>query len=174
MLIVFSGLPGVGKTTIAKALAARRSAAYVRVDAIEHALGQWSGQDIGNAGYVVAFAIAASNLKLGNCVVADSVNPVAESRHGWRDVARGVEGARILEVEVICSDKAEHRRRVEARRPDIAGFTLPDWAAVSAHEYVARSEPRLVIDTARLSADAAVATIESQLAAMAYPPRDRG
>jgi predicted kinase len=174
MLIVFSGLPGVGKTTIAKALAARRAATYVRVDAIEHALRQWSGQDIGNAGYLVAFAVAASNLKLGNCVVADSVNPVPESRHGWRDVARDIDGARILEVEVICSDKAEHRRRVEARRPDIDGFTLPDWESVASHDYAAWSEPRLVIDTARLSADAAVATIESQLAAMADPPRDRG
>lgn len=38
MLIVLSGLPGTGKTTIGKALAAKRSAAYVRVDEIEHAL----------------------------------------------------------------------------------------------------------------------------------------
>lgn len=38
MLVVLSGLPGAGKTTIGKALAAKRPAAYVRVDEIEHAL----------------------------------------------------------------------------------------------------------------------------------------
>ena len=37
MLIVFSGLPGTGKTTIAKALAAATAAVYLRVDTIEHA-----------------------------------------------------------------------------------------------------------------------------------------
>ena len=45
MLIVLSGLPGTGKTTIGKALAAKRSAAYVRVDEIEHALKQHFGFD---------------------------------------------------------------------------------------------------------------------------------
>jgi predicted kinase len=38
MLIILGGLPGTGKTTIGKALAVRRSATYVRGDAIEHTL----------------------------------------------------------------------------------------------------------------------------------------
>lgn len=168
MLIVLSGLPGTGKTTIGKALAAKRSAAYVRVDEIEHALKQHSGfdQEIGPAGYAVAFAIASSNLKLGNLVVADSVNPVPESRQGWRDVVRAIDGALLLEVEVICSDENEHRHRVEGRAPDIDGFTLPTWSSVTSHVYVPWTEPRLILDTALLSALDAVSTIEKQLEAM--------
>lgn len=56
MLIIFSGLPGTGKTTIAKALAVRRGVAYVRVDEIENAIVQHSniGRDIGSVGYIVA------------------------------------------------------------------------------------------------------------------------
>jgi predicted kinase len=38
MLIVFSGLPGVGKTTIAQALARELRATYVRIDTIEDAI----------------------------------------------------------------------------------------------------------------------------------------
>ena len=139
ILIVLGGLPGVGKTTIARALASKSAAVLVRVDAIEHALKQQVGleHDIGAAGYSVAFAVAASNLLLGNMVVADCVNPVAESRNGWRAIARGLP---LLEVEIICSDAAEHRRRVTERVPDIAGFRSPSWPEVVSHHY--RTSPR--------------------------------
>lgn len=173
MLIVLSGLPGTGKTTIGKALAARRSAAYIRVDEIEHALKQSSGfqGEVGPAGYIVAFAIASSNLKLGNVVIADSVNPVPESREGWRKVVRAIEGANLLEVEIICSDKEEHKRRVEARTSDIDGFVLPAWSSITSHDYIPWTEPRLTVDTALLSASDAVLAIEEQLVAMAeYSP----
>lgn len=165
MLIVLSGLPGTGKTTIGKALVAKRSAVYVRVDEIEHALKQHSGsvRDIGTAGYIVAFAIASSNLKLGNTVVADSVNPVPESRQGWRSVAQSIAGARFVEIEIICSDLREHKRRVEERTPDIDGFYLPTWVSVTSHDYVPWTEPRLVVDTALLSPAEAVSVIERRL-----------
>ncbi|MDZ5697067.1 AAA family ATPase [Chelativorans sp. M5D2P16] len=167
MLIIVSGLPGTGKTTIGKALAAKRSATYIRVDEIEHTLvhNADTGCDIGPAGYLVAFAIASSNLKLGNLVIADSVNPVPESRQGWRDVAQKV-GVTFLEAEMICSDEDEHRRRVETRAADIAGFELPSWAAVKAREYVPWTTDRLVVDTALLSASDAVDAIEARLNAI--------
>lgn len=165
MLIVLSGLPGTGKTTIGKALAAKRSATYVRVDEIEHALQQHFGADqqIGAAGYVVAFAIASSNLKLGNLVVADCVNPVPESREGWRDVVRTIVGASFLEVEVICSDEDKHRHRVERRMPDIDGYRLPNWGSVKSREYVPWTDPRLTVDTAIFSVLDAVSMIERQI-----------
>jgi predicted kinase len=82
MLIVFGGLPGTGKTTLARALSKERQAVYLRVDTIEQALrssGMLAG-DVGPAGYLVAYALADSNLLLGRDVVADSVNPLAITR----------------------------------------------------------------------------------------------
>ncbi|CAN7259985.1 ATP-binding protein [Bosea sp. LjRoot90] len=167
MLIVFSGLPGSGKTTLARKLATRRSATYLRIDSIEHALRKaLPGNDIGAAGYAAALAIAGGNLSLGIAVVADCVNPVAESRDAWRDVARG-SAVPHLDIEVVCSDKAEHRRRVEQRRPDIAGFALPDWASVETHAYQPWTGDRLVVDTAVLSVEEALRLIEGRLASLA-------
>lgn len=161
MLVVIGGLPGTGKTTIARALAARRSSVYLRIDAIEQALRQ-SGAlagDIGPVGYLVANSLAAANLANGLTVVADCVNPVRESRRGWRTTA-ALARTRIVEIEIVCSDVLEHRRRVEMRQPDIVGHVLPTWKDVLAHDYSSWQEPHVVIDTANLTPDEAIAIAE--------------
>ncbi len=165
MLIVLSGLPGTGKTTIARALLARRAAAYVRIDVIEQALKASPDRagKVGPEGYVVGYALARSNLQLGQTVVADCVNPLDITREAWRAVA--VESASaILEIEVVCTDAAEHRRRVEQRVADIPGHIQPTWASVIAHDYAPWRAPRTVIDTAVTSADDAAALILGQAA----------
>ena len=165
MLIVFSGLPGSGKTTIARALAARLGAAHLRIDSIEQALvrsGEMPAAPI-VAGYAVAYAVAEDCLAGGATVIADSVNSVAVTRTAWRDVAR--RAARpALEVGVVCSDAAEHRRRIEARSADIEGHVLPDWQSVLDRPFEPWQDEVLVIDTARLTTDEAVDAIVARLA----------
>ncbi|WP_407314949.1 AAA family ATPase [Pseudomonas sp. nanlin1] len=164
MLIVFSGLPGSGKTTVARALAAQLGAAYLRIDSIEQALrnAQVLVGDVGRSGYDVANALALGNLQLGNRVVVDGVNPVAESREAWSAVAMAA-GVMLLNVELVCSDRAEHQRRVQGRVSDVPGLKPPTWASVVAHDYQAWAEQPLCIDTAALSADEAVQLICRQL-----------
>jgi predicted kinase len=79
MLIVLSGLPGVGKTTIARELACALAAVYLRIDSIEQALRQ-AGLAVKAEGYAVAHAVAADNLRAGQTVVADCVNPSRSRR----------------------------------------------------------------------------------------------
>ena len=149
-LIVFSGLPGTGKTTVSKALAARLGAVYLRIDTIEQAMKAAGAERIGPAGYAVANALAVANLRLGHSVVADCVNPVRASRLGWRDAA--VQAAvPLVDIYLICSDAAEHRRRVEARVADIPGHILPGWDAVMQHAFEARDGDYLLLDTAALA-----------------------
>ncbi|GLX12831.1 adenylyl-sulfate kinase [Pseudomonas straminea] len=160
MLIVFSGLPGTGKTTLAKALATQLEAVYLRIDSIEQALRN-SGtlrREVGSSGYQVANAMALDNLKMGRRVIADCVNPVAESRQAWADTAAKA-GCPLLNVQIICSDLDRHRQRVESRISDVPGLVLPDWRSVTAHEYESWTQAPLTVDTAQLSTDVALALL---------------
>jgi predicted kinase len=152
LLVVFSGLPGTGKTTISTALATRLSAVHLRIDTIEQAMKSAGAERIGPAGYTVACALAEANLRLGHSIVADCVNPVRESRLGWRKVAEGAP-ARLFDIHLVCSDTVEHRRRVEGRGTDIPGLVLPGWADVLARAYESWDDAHLVLDTAHHSPD---------------------
>ncbi len=152
-LVVFGGLPGTGKTTIARALAIRLGATYLRIDIIEQSIRSAGvlAAEVGPAGYFVANALAASNLANGLSVV--------ESRDGWRGTASRA-GAPLIEVEVVCSDRDEHRRRVEGRGTDIEGLVLPTWQSVLEREFAPWPEPHLLIDTASLTPEEAVALVK--------------
>jgi predicted kinase len=149
-LVVLAGLPGTGKTTLARRLAGSLGAAYLRVDAIETAVirsGLAVAGQIGVVGYVVAQEITSANLAVGLPVVVDAVNPVAESRQAWPAL---VAPGRLIFFETVIPDRAEHRRRVEARLPDMAGQKVPGWQEVEDRPYTPWNEdtdgPRQVID----------------------------
>lgn len=145
MLIVFSGLPGVGKTTVAGQVARTLAAVFLRIDSIEQAL-RHTGVEVSSHGYDVACALALDNLRQGRTVVADCVNPVPLTRHAWHAVGRAA-GVRTIDVEVVCSDPAEHRRRVEGRLADIPGHSLPTWEDVITREYVPWDSDQVLVDT---------------------------
>jgi predicted kinase len=164
MLIAFGGLPGTGKTTVAQTLACRLPAVYLRIDTLEQAfIASGDGHaDIGPAGYLAAYAVASDNLRLGLTVVADSVNSLHITRSAWRNVAFDA-GVQIFEIELICSDAAMHRQRVEGRKADIAGFRLPTWKSVLERQYEAWESVHLVVDTAKVSVEQAVEAIMQRL-----------
>ncbi len=147
-LYVFSGLPGTGKTALSQQLARRIKAVYLRIDTVEQALRDLCGIVVKGEGYGLAYRVAADNLRLGVSVVADSCNPVELTRGEWETVA-GETQIGCVNIEVICSDVAEHRQRVEARKSGVPGLVLPAWEAVLRREYDAWTRDRIVIDTAR-------------------------
>ena len=147
MLYIFSGLPATGKSTLALGLAQVKHAVYVRVDTIEQALREAGVAVEGASGYVVGYAVAADNLRLGLSVVADSVNPMKITRDAWRTVADQLQ-VPVIEIEVICSDLTLHRHRVESRVVNIPELKLPSWDQVVHREVEAWDRDHVVIDTA--------------------------
>jgi predicted kinase len=148
LLIIFGGLPGTGKTAIARELARQVGALYVRIDSIEQAIrdSEKVNQPLNDTGYRVAYAIAEDNLRLGRTVISDSVNPIQLTRDAWMAVAHRVQ-VRATEVEVLCSDPQQHRQRVETRAADIRGLRLPTWEEVMSREYEPWGRKHIVIDT---------------------------
>ena len=127
-----------------------RDCVYLRIDTIEQAIRNSPGkrQAVNEEGYRVAYAIAEDNLRIGRTVVSDSVNPVQETRDGWKEVAQRTNSL-FVEVEVVCSDTAIHRERVETRSVGIPGLRLPTWEEVVTREFQPWTRDRIVIDTAR-------------------------
>jgi predicted kinase len=173
MLIVLGGLPGVGKTTIARELARLIGAVHIRIDSIEQAVRE-SGVavvSLDDAGYRIGYAVAEDNLRLGRIVIADSVNPLAVTRDAWLEVARRAH-VTAAEVEVECSDGLEHRRRLEERPGGMPGLRGPTWQEVVSRDYRAWNREHIVIDTAGQTVERSVAMLRDALSVHPHEPRD--
>jgi predicted kinase len=148
-LVVISGLPGTGKSTLAAGLAARTGLPVFSVDPIESAILDARIErsfETGLAAYLVAIALADARLQLGQGAIIDAVNAVPWAKQRWQQLARR-RRARLNVIECVCSGEAVHRRRLRGRR---RGLTLrePTWAEVVQRttEWVPWTEPVLVVD----------------------------
>lgn len=153
-LYIFSGLPATGKTTLARLLASRTGALYLRIDTIEQGLRDLCSCKVQGEGYRLSYRIARDNLLVGCDVIADSCNPIRLTRSEWEDVATA-SAATFENIEVICSDEPTHRNRVEERDCTVPGLKLPSWTGIMNREYHQWDEPHHVIDTAHRSVDEA-------------------
>ena len=162
VLFILSGLPAAGKSTLAKLVAEEYHAVYLRVDTIEQGLRDLCNFDVQGEGYRLAYRIADDNLKLKHGVVADSCNPIMLTRREWREVATR-NNSRFIHIEIVCSDRDEHRKRVETRKSDVEGLTLPAWDEVENREYHSWETERIVINTARKSIEESFEELKDEI-----------
>ena len=85
-------------------------------------------------------------------VIVDSVNPVEITRDYWRKTAARL-AVELVEIEVVCSDKRQHRLRVESRVTDIPGLVLPTWKQVLDRYYEPWTTAQVVDTAGRLLED---------------------
>ena len=153
-VIIFSGLPGTGKSTLAE-----RVARTVRAPAFEGdwlmgglkpahpALGKLDRSDYLAAWFGLLRTLVTRQLMLDQSAVV--VDMVGDSQFSlWRDTAEHF-SARLSLIECVCSDEAVHRARIEGRVRGIPGWHEVGWDHV---ERMRAEVPPLTVD--RLIVDA--------------------
>ena len=132
LLVILSGLPGVGKSAVANELGRALHAPVISVDPIEAAIlrsGICQSPETGLAAYRVGATLAEHHLRLGLTVIADAANYLEVGRDLWRGAADAA-GAEWRAVEVICSDEELHRRRLSVRRRGLEPYPEPTWESI--------------------------------------------
>ncbi len=154
-LIVFSGLPGTGKSTLAEASGRALGWPVFTKDRLEAALWRSGimrdvGRGSGWAGYELLTVLAEQQLRLGQAAVLDSVASSGGLRRQWRLLA-AQSGAAFRVVECLCSDETLHRARLAGRQRGIPGWYELDWAEVERvrREYEPWTGERLLVDMVR-------------------------
>jgi predicted kinase len=149
VLIVMSGLPGTGKSTIADGIARARHVPVFSVDPIESAIiraGVEASFETGLAAYLVAQTLADQSLAAGLDALVDAVNSMDEARDMWRALAAKYRvDFRIIEC--VVSDDGVHRGRVASRQRGLA-LAEPGWDDVERRraEWTTWPEPHLTLD----------------------------
>ncbi|QEO56941.1 AAA family ATPase [Francisella marina] len=145
-IYIFSGLPGVGKTTLAKQLTqALTNVAYFRVDTVEYYLKKAYSQELNKQGYEIVYYQAKENLELGKSVIIDCCNPILESRELWNSLSE-INDTKVINIEIICSDIQAHQNRIETRYKSNPN-KYPTWQDVVNRDYQSWKEDIIRIDT---------------------------
>ena len=134
-LIMFSGLAGTGKSTLANALARELKVPIISFDYfIDYALprhvltepGNWTNQDV----FAMMNKLAAQQLSLGVSVILDAVYFSQASRDVARAIAEG-HHAPLRVIHTFCSDKEIWRERVLKRAENSSPNETPaQWESI--------------------------------------------
>lgn len=134
-LIIFSGLPGTGKSTMAEMIGKDLAIPVFAKDWLEATLVR-SGlkpvtedKSLGSAGYELLTTLAERQLMLGQSVILDSVAGSQTIRGTWRQLSEQYE-ADWRVVECICSDETLQRARLKDRKRHIPGWHELEWSEV--------------------------------------------
>jgi len=136
-LILFSGLAGTGKTTLANAIARELVIPVISFDYfINYALprhvmtdpGNWTNQDV----FEMMNKLAEQQLALGVSVILDAVYFSQEARDSVRAIAEK-HSARFRVIHTVCSDEHVWRERVLKRAEDsVPDETPAQWDSIMA------------------------------------------
>jgi predicted kinase len=152
-LIIFSGLPGTGKSTLAEAVGKALEIPVFAKDWLEAALLR-SGlkptsadKSLGYAGYELLTVLAKRQLMLGQSVILDSVAASRTIRDTWLSLTEQY-NADYRVIECICSNESLHRSRLKQRQLNIPGWHELEWSEVERVKqyYFLWEEERLTLD----------------------------
>jgi len=128
--ILFSGLPGSGKTTLARQLAIRLQIPLFSKDTIDRILrddGLVEGSSL--TGYHLLMDLAEQQLSFHISTILDAVFPMQGFRERVASIAQKHD-AKLLVIHTYCSDDAVYRQRLTSRVVYHQGWTAKGWEEV--------------------------------------------
>jgi predicted kinase len=129
-LVLFSGLPGTGKTALARRVARHLHIPLLAKDRIQSVLRVRGLADRTTPdGYHLMFDLADEQLSLGVSVVLDAVFPMEGFRSAACDIARR-NNADFCPIYCYCSDQSVWRERMKGREQYVPNWTPVGWEAV--------------------------------------------
>lgn len=151
--IVFTGLPGTGKSTLAEAVGKQLSIPVFAKDWLEATLvrGELVASNpekpLGSAGYQLLTILAERQLMLGQSVILDSVASTQSIRAEWMELSERYQ-AEWRVIECICSNESFHRSLLEKRERRIPGWHELAWSDVEKvkKSYLPWTAERLILD----------------------------
>lgn len=159
-MVVFSGLPGTGKSTLAERVARTMRAPAFSGDWLmgglkpAHAvLAKLDRSEYDAAWFGLLSTLVRRQLMLDQSAVVDDV--VSDGQFAlWRDIAEQF-SARLSLVECICSDETVHRARIEGRVRGIPGWHEVGWDHVERMraEMPPLTADRLIVDAVQPAED---------------------
>jgi predicted kinase len=160
-VIIFTGLPGTGKSTLAEQVARIVRAPVFAGDWLmgglkpaRAALGKLSRAEYLAAWFGLLRTLVTRQLMLGQDAVVDDLVVSEDQALAWRETAARF-SARLFLIECVCSDESIHRERIEGRIRGIPGWHEVGWDHVERMraEMVTLTADRLVVDAVEPVAD---------------------
>ncbi len=148
-LVLFAGMPGSGKTTLARMFARHLCVPILAKDRVQRVLRDRKlAPDNTGDGYYVILDQADEQLALGVSVVLDAVFPIDHFRQVASDIAIKHQ-ANFSAVYCYCSDDKIWRERMEQRVQYVPDWKMATWADVVRVRsyYVPWGDNALMIDS---------------------------
>lgn len=126
-LILFAGMPGSGKTTLARMIGRALGISYLAKDRVQRVLRDRELADAATGdGYYVILDLADEQLSLGASVILDATFPLDHFRMVASDIAAR-HNARFCAIYCYCSDDKLWRRRMEERVQYVPNWKPATW-----------------------------------------------
>lgn len=143
-LVIFSGLPGAGKSTLADKLARKLRWPLLRIDDVIGDVLEDPGIAFWDAKVDILLDLVNTQLELGLDVIVDSVFMNMDRQHA-QELARKY-GARFLPIYVFVSDDKIWERRVTQRYNELKHKDVASWERVQhQREHFREWEPQTAL-----------------------------